>query len=237
MRMKKGGVFSHELKASFASGLLEAGCDEAGRGCLAGPVFAAAVILPSGYSHPLIIDSKKLSAPLRDKLRIEIETNALAWAVGYVDNHEIDSINILRASIRAMHIALSSLTIQPDHILVDGNFFTSFKDISHTCLVRGDSIYSSIAAASILAKTHRDEFMCNLHREYPVYGWAMNKGYPTRFHCSALLEHGPCPYHRKTFRPVSGQLTLDIEYNAEVMSLSPVCGRGVQDQGRDDQSD
>ena len=221
-------MFSGELKASFTPGLLEAGCDEAGRGCLAGPVVAAAVILPAGYSHPLIIDSKKLTAPLRDELRIEIETNALAWGVGYVNNHEIDSINILRASIRAMHLALSSLTIQPDHILVDGNFFISFKDISHTCIVRGDSIYSSIAAASILAKTHRDEFMRNLHKDFPVYGWAMNKGYPTRFHCSALLQHGPSPYHRKTFRPVSSQLTLDIEYNAAVIGIRPVRGRGVQ---------
>jgi ribonuclease HII len=226
--MKREAALSGELKVSFTSGLLEAGCDEAGRGCLAGPVVAAAVILPDGYSHPMITDSKKLTAPLRDKLRIEIETNALAWGVGYVNNHEIDSINILRASIRAMHIALSSLTIQPDHILVDGNIFTSFKDISHSCIVRGDSIYSSIAAASILAKTHRDEFMRNLHKDFPVYGWAMNKGYPTRSHCSALLKHGPSPYHRRTFRPVSRQLTLDLEYNAAVIGISPVHGSGVQ---------
>jgi ribonuclease HII len=195
------------LSCSYKTGAIEAGCDESGRGCLAGPVVAAAVILPRGYSNPLINDSKKLSAPARESLRSEIEAHALAWAVGYADNNEIDSINILQASVLAMHRALSSLSQVPDHIIIDGNYFSSFMNIPHTCIIRGDSIYMSIAAASILAKTHRDELMQKLHSEFPVFGWNRNKGYPTRFHCDALLQYGPSSFHRKSFRP--GQQWLD----------------------------
>ena len=194
------------LSCSFKPGVIEAGCDESGRGCLAGPVVAAAVILPRGYSNPLINDSKKLSAPARENLRSEIEAQALAWAVGYADNKEIDSINILQASVLAMHRALSSLNMVPGHIIVDGNYFSSFRNIPHTCIIRGDSLYLSIAAASILAKTHRDELMHKLHNEFPVFGWNRNKGYPTRFHCEALLQYGPSSFHRKSFRPGPQQL-------------------------------
>lgn len=199
------------LKCSYNSFVTEAGCDEAGRGCLAGPVVAAAVILPAGYANPLLNDSKKLTAAVREQLRSEIQQCALSWAVGYADNDEIDNINILRASILAMHRALSELTRRPAHILVDGNFFIPFEDIPHTCIIRGDSLYSSIAAASILAKTHRDEMMCRLHGEFPFYGWNMNKGYATGFHSAALLEYGPCRLHRKSFRLNSRQLNIDFE--------------------------
>jgi ribonuclease HII len=193
--------------------MVEAGCDEAGRGCLAGPVVAAAVVLPPDYANPLLNDSKKLIAPVREQLRTEIEQCALSWAVAYADNQEIDQINILRASILAMHRALDRLAIRPAHILVDGNFFISFQDIPHTCIVRGDSIYASIAAASILAKTHRDELMCQLHGEFPVYGWNRNKGYATEFHAASLMEHGPCPLHRKSFRLSYSQLDIEFETN------------------------
>jgi ribonuclease HII len=188
------------LSSSLKTGVIEAGCDESGRGCLAGPVVAAAVILPRGYSNPLINDSKKLSAPARENLRTEIEAHALAWAVGHADNNEIDSINILQASVLAMHRALSSLNRVPGHIIIDGNYFSSFMNIPHTCIIRGDSLYLSIAAASILAKTHRDELMHRLHNEFPVFGWNRNKGYPTRLHCEALLQYGPSSFHRKSFR-------------------------------------
>jgi ribonuclease HII len=199
------------LKNSYKTGIVEAGCDEAGRGCLAGPVVAAAVVLPPWYANPLLNDSKKLTAPVRELLRSEIEQYALSWAVGYAGNEEIDQINILRASLLAMHRALSGLTTRPAHILVDGNFFISFQDIPHTCIVRGDSIYASIAAASILAKTHRDELMCRLHGEFPVYGWNRNKGYATEFHAAALQNYGPCPLHRKSFRLSYMQPGLEFE--------------------------
>lgn len=188
------------LRPFYIADVLEAGCDEAGRGCLAGPVVAAAVILPEGYNDLMINDSKKLSASKRDYLRIRIEKNALAWAVGFADNGEIDTINILKASVLAMHRAISLLSPRPEHIIVDGNYFDSYPGIPHTCLVKGDSLFLSIAAASILAKTHRDEMMTGFHKKFPHYGWNSNKGYPTPVHTAALDQYGPCLYHRKSFR-------------------------------------
>ena len=187
------------LKSSFSDHLIEAGCDEAGRGCLAGPVFAAAVILPLRYSNPNLNDSKKLSAGQRNSLRKIIETEAVAWAVAMVDNHEIDQINILNSSILAMHKALAQLAIKPELILVDGNRFKPYPDIPHECIVKGDGLFLSIAAASVLAKTYRDEYMMKLHETYPNYGWNRNMGYPTLEHRRAILAIGFSPYHRKTF--------------------------------------
>ena len=181
-------------------GRLEAGCDEAGRGCLAGPVFAAAVILPDGYTNDLLTDSKKLSEHARDALRPVIERDALAWAVGIVDNDEIDHINILQASFLAMHRAVDGLSVRPDFLLIDGNRFRPYDGISHQCIVKGDGKMMSIAAASILAKTHRDEFMKRIHEEFPQYGWNENKGYPTKAHREAIARFGATPYHRHTFR-------------------------------------
>ena len=187
------------LKSSFSDHLIEVGCDEAGRGCLAGPVFAAAVILPLRYSNPNLNDSKKLSAGQRNSLRKIIETEAVDWAVAMVDNHEIDQINILNSSILAMHKALAQLAIKPELILVDGNRFKPYPDIPHECIVKGDGLFLSIAAASVLAKTYRDEFMMKLHETYPNYGWNRNMGYPTLEHRRAILAIGFSPYHRKTF--------------------------------------
>ncbi len=187
------------LKLSYTDHLIEAGCDEAGRGCLAGPVFAAAVILPLNYSNPILNDSKKLTLIQRNVLRKEIETNALAWAVASVDNTEIDRINILNASIMAMHKALQQLTLLPEYILVDGNRFKPYQDIKHTCFIKGDGIFLSIAAASVLAKTHRDDYMTELNKLYPEYRWDRNKGYPTLDHRKTILKSGFSPYHRKTF--------------------------------------
>jgi len=187
------------LKSSFTDHLIEAGCDEAGRGCLAGPVFAAAVILPTGYSNSTLNDSKKLTANQRDTLRKAIETDALSWAVAMVDNIEIDRINILRSSILAMHLALAQLELKPEFILVDGNRFKLYQDIPHKCIIKGDGLFLSIAAASVLAKTHRDDYMMKLNEEFPHYGWHRNKGYPTLEHRKAILDLGFSPYHRKTF--------------------------------------
>lgn len=187
------------LKSSFSNHLIEAGCDEAGRGCLAGPVFAAAVILPNNYSNPLLNDSKKLTASQRNKLRLVIENDALAWNVEMVDNIEIDRINILNASILAMHKSLANLSLIPELILVDGNRFKSYQDIPHECIIKGDGLYLSIAAASILAKTHRDEYMLKLHETYSSYGWNRNMGYPTLEHRRKILQVGSTPYHRLTF--------------------------------------
>lgn len=187
------------LKSSYTDHLVEAGCDEAGRGCLAGPVFAAAVIFPKDFSHPGLNDSKQLSASQRESLRISIETEALAWAVAMVDNHEIDQINILKASILAMHKALDQLLTRPQLILVDGNRFKAYHEIPHQCIVKGDSKFMSIAAASILAKTYRDDYMMQLHDTYPYFGWDRNKGYPTLEHRKAILKLGLTPYHRETF--------------------------------------
>lgn len=182
-------------------GVIEAGCDEAGRGCLAGPVAAAAVILPPDFEIPGLNDSKQLSAAKRDKLRPIIERHALAWAVVMVEPEEIDQINILKASIVGMHRALDRLQLRPQHIIVDGNKFYPYRDIPYDTVVKGDATYASIAAASILAKTHRDELMKRLHEEYPQYGWVRNAGYPTKDHRLALARYGLSPYHRKTYGP------------------------------------
>ncbi|MDR1273780.1 MAG: ribonuclease HII [Odoribacteraceae bacterium] len=187
---------------------LEAGCDEAGRGCLAGPVFAAAVILPDDFPGEGLNDSKQLTARSRDALRAVIEREAVAWAVARVDHEEIDRVNILNASIAAMQRAVAMLPVEPRHLLVDGNRFTPYKGIEHHCIVKGDGIYMSIAAASILAKTHRDDYMMTLHAGFPCYGWARNKGYPTRFHREQLKKHGPSPFHRKSFRLFDAQMEI-----------------------------
>ncbi len=181
-------------------GRLEAGCDEAGRGCLAGPVFAAAVILPEGYTNELLNDSKQLSEKRRDSLRPIIERDALAWAVGIVTAEEIDRINILNASFLAMHRAIDALKVRPEFLLIDGNRFKPYSGIGHECIVKGDGKMMSIAAASILAKTHRDEFMKRIHEEYPQYAWNINKGYPTKAHRAAIEQYGTTPYHRLSFR-------------------------------------
>ena len=187
------------LKRFFKKGLVEAGCDEAGRGCLAGPVFAAAVILPANFWHTLLNDSKQVTEEDRNKLRPIIERKAIAWAVGIVDHVEIDRINILKASFKAMHLAIDQLQTRPELLLIDGHIFSPYFGIIHQCIVQGDAKYTSIAAASILAKTHRDAFMQQLHQEYPHYGWQENKGYATRFHRDSIKEHGLSPFHRKTF--------------------------------------
>ena len=178
----------------------EAGCDEAGRGCLAGPVFAAAVLLPLGFSHPLLRDSKQLNHDQRMEARTIIEEQALAWAVACISPQEIDRINILQASFEGMHQAIDALDIRPEHLLIDGNRFRNYLGIPHTCVVKGDSKLQPIAAASILAKTHRDEYMDSLHRQFPMYHWDKNKGYPTVAHRQAIALHGPCEHHRMTFR-------------------------------------
>lgn len=196
------------LKAFHSEGLVEAGCDEAGRGCLAGPVFAAAVILSPGFSHPLLNDSKKLKVRTREILRNVIESEALSYAVATADVEEIDQINILNASILAMHRAVEKLGHKPEFLLVDGNRFKAIGDIPHACIVRGDGIYASIAAASILAKTYRDEHMGMLHKQYPSYAWNKNKGYPTREHRLAILKAGASEHHRRSFRLLDDQMTL-----------------------------
>ena len=188
------------LKSHFYKGLVEAGCDEAGRGCLAGSVYAAAVILPEDYKNEALNDSKQLTAKRRYELRDEIERDALAWAVGIVTPAEIDEINILNASILAMHRALDGLKLRPEAIIVDGNRFKPYNFIPYTTVVKGDGKYLSIAAASILAKTYRDDYMDRLAQEYPQYDWIDNKGYPTRKHRQAIAEYGATKYHRMTFR-------------------------------------
>ena len=197
----------------------EAGLDEAGRGCLAGPVTAAAVILPSDYDLPDLNDSKKLSAEKRKTLRIEIENQALAWAVTMIDNTQIDKLNIFRASYIAMHDALRKLYRKPDFLLVDGKFFIPYENIPYKCIIKGDGKYASIAAASVLAKTHRDEYMIRLHEEYPVYQWDKNKGYPTKGHRRAIREHGITPYHRRSFRLLNEQTEIHFRKNM-VMNIS-----------------
>ena len=196
------------LPACFIAGRLEAGCDEAGRGCLAGPVYAAAVILPDDFSHPWLNDSKQLTEARRDKMREIIETNAAAWAVASVSAEEIDRINILQASILAMHRALDMLAPRPGAVIVDGNRFTPYGTLPCTTFVKGDGRFANIAAASVLAKTHRDQEMKRLHALHPQYGWAVNKGYPTKAHRAAIAEYGPSPFHRMSFRLLDTQLTL-----------------------------
>lgn len=187
---------------------IEAGCDEAGRGCLAGAVFAAAVILPKDFYHPLLNDSKKLSAKQREELRPIIEREAIAWGVSAVSPKEIDKINILKASITGMHRALDMLTVKPSAILVDGNKFYNYKDIPHQCVIKGDGKFASIAAASILAKTHRDEYMLKIASEYPMYGWAKNMAYPTKAHREAIEKYGITPYHRLSYKLLNDEPTL-----------------------------
>lgn len=189
-------------------GVNEAGCDEAGRGCLAGPVFAAAVILPDDFTHPLLDDSKKLSERHRYELREVIERVAVAWSVAQVGADEIDRINILNASILAMHRALDGLKVRPGAIIVDGNRFKPYGNIPATTFVKGDGRFANIAAASVLAKTYRDDYMKAMHERFPAYGWAVNKGYPTKAHRKAIAENGPSPYHRMSFRLLDNQLTL-----------------------------
>lgn len=188
------------LQSFFDTELIEAGCDEAGRGCLAGPVFAAAVILPKDFFHPLLNDSKQVLEEHRYELRPFIEAHAIAFAVSSVTHVEIDRINILWASVKGMHIAIRRLRIRPQLLLIDGNRFKPFRKIKHHCVIQGDGIYASIAAASILAKTYRDDYMKKLHRKFPQYNWCQNKGYATPEHRAALELHGPCTYHRRTFR-------------------------------------
>jgi ribonuclease HII len=194
----------------FKEGVMEAGCDEAGRGCLAGPVVAAAVILPSGFENDLLNDSKKLSEKQRQKLRPIIEEEALAWAVEMVSNEEIDQVNILNASFLAMNRAVQKLKVIPEHLLIDGNRFRPQSDIPFTCMIKGDGRFYSIAAASVLAKTYRDEWMEKIHGEYPQYDWAKNKGYPTKKHRAAISEFGITKYHRLSFRLLNEQLKLEF---------------------------
>jgi ribonuclease HII len=188
---------------------VEAGCDEAGRGCLAGAVYAAAVILPADFECPLLNDSKKIKEKDRYVLRTIIEKEAIAWAVGIVDQVEIDEINILNASFLAMHRAVDQLSVSPEHLLIDGNRFNSYKELTHDCIVKGDGKYMAIAAASILAKTYRDDYMLALHKEHGEYGWKKNKGYPTKQHRQAILNHGSTSYHRQTFQFKTDDLEQD----------------------------
>ncbi len=196
------------LKPFLHKDFREAGCDEAGRGCLAGPVVAAAVILPQDFGNELLNDSKQLTERQRNELRSIIETEAVAWAVTFVSPEEIDQINILQASILAMHRAVAQLAVQPEFLLIDGNRFNPYPGIPHKCIIKGDATYMSIAAASILAKTHRDEYMYKIARDYPAYRWDRNKGYPTRDHRAAIAAHGTTPHHRLSFRLLDPQLSL-----------------------------
>jgi ribonuclease HII len=213
------------LLSYYQDQLMEAGCDEAGRGCFAGPVFAAAVILPKDFYHPVLNDSKQLTAEQRTELKYVIKENAIAYAVAMVDNDEIDQINILRASFKAMHLALDKLRKRPSFLLIDGNRFTPYKKLKHQCIVEGDGKYASIAAASILAKTHRDAYMKQLHKEFPHYNWKQNKGYGTPEHRNAIQAHGLCRYHRKSFNIISAQTSLfedDLPLPEDLSSTLPV---------------
>jgi ribonuclease HII len=198
------------LKSFLYNNLIEAGCDEAGRGCLAGPVVAAAVILPKRFKHPILDDSKKLSAKQRLILRDDIISSASDWKVAFIDNKEIDELNILRASIKAMHIAIDGLINAPEFLLIDGNRFYPYKNIKHQTIIRGDGLYASIAAASILAKTFRDEYMEKIHDEFPVYNWKKNKGYPTSDHRKAIIEFGITSYHRRSFHLFDTQMSFEF---------------------------
>ena len=210
------------LQAFYQDLHIEAGCDEAGRGCFAGPVCAAAVILPRDFYHPVLNDSKQMTAEERQELKGYIKANAIAYAVAMVDNDEIDQINILRASFKAMHLALDKLRKRPSLLLIDGNRFTPYKKVPHQCIIQGDGLYSSIAAASVLAKTHRDAYMRQLHREFPHYNWKQNKGYGTAEHRLAIEKHGICKYHRKSFRLMADQSGLFEE--DELEASLPVTG-------------
>jgi len=198
------------LKSSYYKNLTEAGCDEAGRGCLAGPVVAAAVILPRNFKHTVLNDSKKLSSNQRTILRDEIIKSAIDWKVAFIDNNEIDEMNILRASIKAMHVAIEGLKKEPQFLLIDGNRFYPYKNIKYQTIVKGDGLYFSIAAASVLAKTFRDDYMEKIDIEYPQYGWIKNKGYPTSFHREAISKYGITPYHRKSFALLDSQMKFEF---------------------------
>lgn len=204
-------MFNLMLLNHYFDGKIEAGCDEAGRGCLAGSVYAAAVILPDGYNNPALNDSKKLTDAKRKQLRTEIERDAVAWAVGIVTAEEIDKINILRASFLAMHRALDLLKVRPEAVIVDGNRFTPYQNLPYATIVKGDGKYQAIAAASILAKTYRDDYMDQLAEEFPYYDWQKNKGYPTKAHREGIRLHGISPYHRKSYNLLGDkQLTFDF---------------------------
>ena len=194
----------------FVTTHMEAGCDEAGRGCLAGPVVAAAVILPKGFKHKILNDSKKLNEKVREELQIQIKESAIAWGIGLAEPKEIDQINILQASLLAMHRAVSQLSVLPTHLAIDGNKFNPYPNISHTCIIKGDGKYMNIAAASILAKTHRDQIMKDLSKSFPIYKWAKNKGYPTMEHRIAIASAGRCKHHRKSFQLKPTQIKLEI---------------------------
>lgn len=198
------------LKSFLYNNLIEAGCDEAGRGCLAGPVVAAAVILPKNYKHPILNDSKKLTAKQRNLLRDEILSSAIATKVAFIDNNEIDEMNILRASIKAMHVAIEGLDKVPQFLLIDGNRFFPYKGIDYKTIIKGDGLFLSIAAASVLAKTFRDEYMEQIHNEFPEYEWNRNKGYPTAFHRAAIMKYGITPFHRKSFTLFNSQLKFEF---------------------------
>ena len=198
------------LKSFLYNNLIEAGCDEAGRGCLAGPVVAAAVILPKNYKHPILNDSKKLTAKQRNLLRDEILSSAIATKVAFIDNNEIDEMNILRASIKAMHVAIEGLDKVPQFLLIDGNRFFPYKGIDYKTIIKGDGLFLSIAAASVLAKTFRDDYMEQIHNEYPEYEWNRNKGYPTAFHRAAILKYGITPFHRRSFTLLNSQLKFEF---------------------------
>ncbi|WP_299124135.1 ribonuclease HII [uncultured Tenacibaculum sp.] len=198
------------LKLNYSGVSLEAGTDEAGRGCLSGPVVAAAVILPENFQHELLNDSKQLSEKKRQELRPYIEEHALAYAVSFIHHEEVDELNVLQASITGMHRSLEQLSTQPEFIIVDGNKFKPYKEVPHQTIVKGDAKFMSIAAASVLAKTYRDEFMEKIHQEYPQYNWKKNKGYPTKEHRNAIREHGATPYHRKSFKLLPEQLKLKL---------------------------
>ena len=214
--MKKGDSKEkkpiHLLQLHYYDGLIEAGCDEAGRGCLAGNVYAAAVILPQNYSHPYLNDSKQLTEKRRMILRKDIEKDAIAWAVGVVSPEEIDEINILKASFLAMHRAIDQLKVRPEALIIDGNRFTPYQNLPYTPIVKGDSKYLSIAAASILAKTYRDEYMEELHSQYPQYEWSKNKGYPTVAHREAIKKYGTTPFHRMSFNLLGEEKQLSFDF-------------------------
>lgn len=214
--MKKGDSKEKKpirlLQSHYYDGLIEAGCDEAGRGCLAGNVYAAAVILPQNYSHPYLNDSKQLTEKRRMILRKDIEKDAIAWAVGVVSPEEIDQINILKASFLAMHRAIDQLKVRPEALIIDGNRFTPYQNLPYTPIVKGDSKYLSIAAASILAKTYRDEYMEELHSQYPQYEWSKNKGYPTVAHREAIKKYGTTPFHRMSFNLLGEEKQLSFDF-------------------------
>ncbi|KAB1153957.1 ribonuclease HII [Tenacibaculum aiptasiae] len=198
------------LNLNYSGVTLEAGTDEAGRGCLSGPVVAAAVILPEDFQHNLLNDSKQLSEKKRQELRPYIEEHALAYAVSFIHHEEVDELNVLQASITGMHRSLEQLSTQPEFIIIDGNKFKPYKEVPYQTIVKGDAKFMSIAAASVLAKTYRDEFMEKIHQEFPQYNWKKNKGYPTKEHRNAIREHGPTPYHRKSFKLLPEQLKLKL---------------------------